>query len=75
MYASPASLLCLPPPKRRVTWGKFAPAGWGRPEEAVWQISAALIGRVIRGELRPRASDAGEGIPPHGEMSEFYTIS
>jgi hypothetical protein len=31
MYASPESLLHLPPPRRRVTRGKFALAGRGRP--------------------------------------------
>jgi hypothetical protein len=31
MYASPASLLRLPAPRRRLTWGKFTPAGHGRP--------------------------------------------
>jgi hypothetical protein len=31
MYASQASLLRLPPPRRRVTRGKFAFAGRGRP--------------------------------------------
>jgi hypothetical protein len=56
MYASPASLLRLPPHMKRVTLGKFAPAGRGRLEAAVWKIFAALLGRVIRGELRLQAS-------------------
>jgi hypothetical protein len=33
MYASPVSLLHLPPPRRRVNRGKFAPAGCGRLSE------------------------------------------
>jgi hypothetical protein len=56
MYASPVLLLRLTPPRRRVNQGKFAPAGWGRPEAAVWWIFTALLGRVILGELRLRAS-------------------
>jgi hypothetical protein len=75
MCASTASLLRLPPPRRRVIRGKFAPAGRGRPEAGVWRILVALLERMNRGELRLRASDAGERIPPRGEMPEFYTIS
>jgi hypothetical protein len=56
MYALPVSLLRLPPPRRRVNLGKFAPAGRGHPEAAVWWIFAALFGRAIRGELRLQAS-------------------
>jgi hypothetical protein len=33
-----------------------APAGRGHLEAAVWWILAALLGRVIRGELRLRVS-------------------
>jgi hypothetical protein len=36
MYASPVLLLRLPPPRRRVNQGKFAPVGRGRPEAAVF---------------------------------------
>jgi hypothetical protein len=58
MYALPVSLLRLPPPRRRVNQGKFAPAGRGRQEVpvAVWWTFAALLEQVIRGELRLRAS-------------------
>jgi hypothetical protein len=40
---------------------RAAPAGRGRPEEPFWQILAALKGRVFRGTVLLRASDA---IPP-----------
>jgi hypothetical protein len=63
MYASPVSLLRLPPPRRRVNRGKFAPAGRERPEAAVCQIFAALLGQVIWGELRLRASWCRGGDP------------
>jgi hypothetical protein len=33
MYASLVLLLRLPPPRRRVNWGKFAPAERGHPTE------------------------------------------
>jgi hypothetical protein len=38
MYASPLSLLRLPPPRRRVNRGKFAPAERGRPPELLLRI-------------------------------------
>jgi hypothetical protein len=71
MYASPASLLRFPPPRKSVIRGKFAPDGRGRPEAGVWLILVALFEWVNRGELRLRASDAGERIPPRGEMPDF----
>jgi hypothetical protein len=62
-YASPVSLLRLPPPRRRVNRGKFAPAERGRPKAAVWRIFTALLGRVIREELCLRASLCQGGDP------------
>jgi hypothetical protein len=56
------------PSSVKVNRGKFAPAGRGRPVAAVWQIFAALLGRVIRGELCFRRLDAGEEIPPRRVM-------
>jgi hypothetical protein len=41
MYASLTSLLCLPPPRRRVNRGKFAPAERGRPPEQLLQSADA----------------------------------
>jgi hypothetical protein len=55
--------------------GKFAPVGRGRPEAAVWQIFAAPLGRVIWGELRLRHLDAGEKIPPRGEIMSIISWS
>jgi hypothetical protein len=45
-----------------------AAAGQGRPEATIWRILAALKGQVIQEALPLRASDAGEEIPPCGEM-------
>jgi hypothetical protein len=72
MYALPVSLLCLPPPRRRVnreifcscgegTPARAAPAERGRPEATVWQILAALNGRV----------NWGAAIPLRGAVPEY----
>jgi hypothetical protein len=45
-----------------------APAGRGHPVATVWQFLGALKGRVIWGAVRLQASDAGEKIPPRGEI-------
>jgi hypothetical protein len=45
-----------------------APAGRGHPEVTVWWILGDLKWRVIQVAVHLRASDAGEEIPPHGEM-------
>jgi hypothetical protein len=46
MYALLVSFLRFPPPRRKVNRGKFAPAGRGHLEAAVWQIFAALLGHI-----------------------------
>jgi hypothetical protein len=70
MYASPASLLRLPPPKRRVIRGKFAPVGRVRPEVGVWRILVALLERVNCGELRLRPM-LGRGCLPAEKCLNF----
>jgi hypothetical protein len=42
-------------------------------EAKIWRILAALNGRTIRG-VRLRSSDAGEGIPPWGEMPDIEAL-
>jgi hypothetical protein len=58
-----------------VNWGKFAPAWPGHPEVVVRRISATLLGRVIRGELRQRASDAAYAGQPPPRRRDTYKPS
>jgi hypothetical protein len=55
MYASPVSLLLLPPPRRRVNRGKFAPAGRGLPLVML---------------LRPLVHSCGVGTPARDAPAE-----
>jgi hypothetical protein len=42
----------LPPPRRRVNQGKFAPAGWGCPEVAVWQKEIPPRREIMSGAFK-----------------------
>jgi hypothetical protein len=62
MYALPASLFGLPPPRRRVTRGKFALAGRGHP--LVMLLRAGTTASVLqRGGDARQGCSCGEGTP------------
>jgi hypothetical protein len=62
MYALPASLLCLPPPRRAVTRGKIVPAVQGRQPELLRR------GRVVSQSC---SSEAGTGSPRGNSLADF----
>jgi hypothetical protein len=67
MYASPVSLLSLPPPRRLVNRGKFAPAGRGRPLVILlWGGDGRWCAPAERGhlpELLPRTGTPARDAP------------
>jgi hypothetical protein len=63
MYASPVSLLGLPPPRRRVNQGKFAPAERGRPPELLLRSGTRLLVRSCGAWTPARAAPAESGRP------------
>jgi hypothetical protein len=71
MYASPVSLLRLPPPRRRVNRGKFAPAQRGNARQSCSCGAGTAASALLRSRDARQSCSCGAGTPGGDSLVDF----